>query len=166
VEEKGRDLSLAGVMFTLAEGWTKDKPASMMRAAQYRLPGPGGDAEMVFFYFGSGQGGDAKANIDRWVGQFSPETATTATQGMEVAHLEQDTLKLALVRTSGTYKVGAMGPMMPAQDPKPGYSLFGVVVEGGPEGSVFVKTTGPKATVDAQSKALEAFARSIRKAAK
>ena len=163
VTESGRDISLAGVTFTLGEGWVKDTPASSMRAAQYKLPGAD-DAELVVFYFGPGQGGDAKSNIERWVGQFKPETDTTTSLPMDVANLEQNGLKVALVKTSGTYAGTSMGPMMPPQPPKPGFALFGLVVEGGPQGSLFIRATGPKAAMDAQAKALEAFARSARKA--
>jgi hypothetical protein len=167
VAESGRDISLAGVSFTLGEGWVKDKPSSSMRAAQYKLPGGAGaeGGELIVFYFGPGQGGDAQSNIDRWVGQFKPETDTTTTSlPMEVAHLEQDGLKVALVKTSGTYSPTSMGPMMPPQPPKPGFALFGLVIEGGPQGSLFIRAAGPKATMEAQAKALEAFARSARKA--
>ena len=164
LEESGNDVALVGVKFTRGEGWKKVQPASSMRAAQYELPGEAGAAEMVVFYFGPGQGGDAKSNIERWVGQFSSPESTTATLAMDVADMEKDGLKVALVKTQGTYTPTAMGPMMPAQDPRPDQALFGMVIEGGPEGSVFIRATGPKATMDAHAEALEAMAQSVRKA--
>ena len=59
-----------GVVWTAPPGWTVETPSSSMRRAQYRIAGPGGEAECVVFYFGPGQGGDAKANVARWAGQF------------------------------------------------------------------------------------------------
>src|SRR5712691_10543404 len=56
--------------WTLPSGWTEEAPSSSMRRAQYRIPGPGGPAECVVFYFGPGQGGDAKSNAARWASQF------------------------------------------------------------------------------------------------
>lgn len=164
LQEDGNDVALVGVKFTLGEGWKKVQPASSMRAAQYELPGEAGPGEMVVFYFGPGQGGDAKSNIERWVGQFSNPESTTGTLAMDVADMEKDGLKVALVKTQGTYTPTAMGPMMPAQDPRPDQALFGMVIEGGPEGSVFIRATGPKATMDTHMAALEAMAQSVRKA--
>src|SRR5262245_24285100 len=79
-------------------GWVAEKPSSEMRRAQYRVPGSGGDAECVVFYFGPGQGGDPAANVARWMSQFedpegAPKTRTLAADGMKVTAIE----------TSGTY---------------------------------------------------------------
>ena len=38
------------------------------------------------------------------------------------------------------------------------YALYGLIVEGGPAGTVFVRITGPKATVQAQQEQIETFA--------
>src|SRR6185369_2986306 len=42
--------------FKAPDGWTSEPPSSSMRAAQYRLPGESGDANLVVYYFGQGQG--------------------------------------------------------------------------------------------------------------
>jgi hypothetical protein len=68
---------------------------------------------------------------------------------------------VTLVRTEGTYNSGTMGGGDGTL--RPGYALFGLVVEGGPEGNIFVKVTGPRSTLQQQRKALEEFARSTRK---
>jgi len=160
----GNILQAAGLAFTVADDWKNVKPSSAMRVAQYELAGSGGPAEMAVFYFGRGQGGGIEDNIKRWAGQFTSDPSTTNTgAGHQVARLEKDNLRLALVKTEGTYNPGSMGPMGPADTgPKENYALFGLVVEGGPEGSLFVKVTGPKATLAEQDKALEAFAQSVR----
>jgi hypothetical protein len=54
------------VVWDVPEGWTAVPPASSMRKAQYRVPGPGGDGECIVFFFGVGQGGDPMANAVRW----------------------------------------------------------------------------------------------------
>ena len=162
--EDGTNVSLAGVKFTIGNDWKKVPTASKLRAAQYELPGPGGAGEAIVFYFGPGQGGDAKANIDRWVGQFKQSDETSPSQELNVATLDKDGMKVALVKTGGTYSPAAMGPMVPAGEPKADYALFGMVIEGGPKGSIFIRATGPKATIDAQTAALEALANSVAKA--
>ena len=162
----GNILQAAGLAFTVDEAWKNIKPSSAMRIAQYQLEGSGGPAEMAIFYFGQGQGGGIEDNIRRWAAQFTPEegdAATTDTSGFQVARLGKDNLRMALVKTNGTYDPGSMGPMgPPSSGPKPGYALFGLVVEGGPEGSLFIKVTGPKATMAEHDEALAAFAQSVR----
>ena len=51
-----------------------------------------------------------------------------------------------MVSLDGSYKSGGGRPMGGGGEVLPGYRLVGVVVEG-PQGSLFFKLTGPKATV-------------------
>ncbi|MGC8742070.1 MAG: hypothetical protein ACP5UB_11520 [Candidatus Sumerlaeaceae bacterium] len=155
-------LVASGVGFMIPDGWVPETPKTPMRLAQYRLPGSAGDAELSVFAFGPGQGGTPKANIERWVAQFRADEATTGSQPAEVAELETGGLRLYLVKTWGTYTPTAMGMGGDSTEPLPNYALFGVVVEGGPEGLLFVKVTGPKPTLDAQAKQLESFVRSVK----
>ena len=156
----GNILQVAGIAFTVSDQWENIKPANPVRVAEYKLPGSAGPAEMAVFYFGKNQGGGMEDNIRRWAGQFS-DPGTTET-GAQVARLEHGKLRIALVKTQGTYDPGSMAPGMSGSGPKENYALFGLVVEGGPEGSVFVKVTGPQATIAEQDKALEAMAQSVR----
>jgi hypothetical protein len=158
----GNILQVAGLAFTVSEKWKNVKPESAIRVAEYELPGSGGPAQMAVFYFGKNQGGGIEDNIKRWAGQFTADPSTTSTGGAQVARVEKENLRLALVKTEGTYDPGSMGPMAPSSGPKPNSALFGLVVEGGPEGSVFIKVTGPKATLAEQDKDLEAMAQSVR----
>jgi hypothetical protein len=162
VMQGGNILQAAGLAFTVSEDWKNVKPSTSMRVAEYELGGSAGPAEMAVFYFGRNQGGGIEDNIRRWAGQFTPDSNTTQT-GAQVARVEKDDLRIAMVKTEGTYDPGSMGPMGPANTgPKPDYALFGVVVEGGPEGSLFIKVTGPKQTLAEQNEALETFAKSVR----
>jgi hypothetical protein len=156
----GNILQVAGLAFTVSETWENVKASNPVRVAEYRLNGSGGPAEMAVFYFGKNQGGGLEDNIRRWAGQFS-DTSTTS-PGAQVARIERDGLRIALVKTEGTYNPGSMGPMAPQQGPKENFALFGLVVEGGPEGSVFIKVTGPKATLAEQDADLEKMAQSVR----
>ncbi|MGI8905820.1 MAG: hypothetical protein ACR2IE_04935 [Candidatus Sumerlaeaceae bacterium] len=160
----GNKLQVAGIAFTVPEGWKSVKPASGFRVAQYELAGKSGFAELAVFYFGPGQGGSVEDNVKRWAGQFKSDDPTTTTVPVDVAQVSNGDLSLALVRTSGTFDPGSMGPAMGAPAaPKPKYGLLGLVVVGGPEGPVFIKATGPKGTVDEQAQNFETFARSSKK---
>lgn len=146
-----------GVTWVASSSWKEQAPRPM-RAATYTVPAAPGDAEAGecgVYFFGKGQGGDAEANIARWVGQFeggsSPKRATKSVSGMTVQ----------IVEISGTY-LAPSGPMMQSQGKKPGYSLVGAIVPA-PEGSVFFKLTGPSKTVAAARAAFDALIASIKK---
>ncbi len=148
-----------GLRWEVPQGWTSQPPSSSMRKAQYLVPGPGGDAECVVFYFGPGQGGDAAGNAERWAGQFmgadGKPVTSPKTKSFEVAGL-----KLLTVEVNGTY-VGGMGSQA---GEKPGYMLLGAVADG-PDANWFFKLTGPQKTVSAQRAAFEALVRSLKKGA-
>ena len=63
--ESGGQTTARGLTWTPPSDWVAETPSSSMRRAQYRIAGPGGPAECAVFYFGPGQGGDAKANAAR-----------------------------------------------------------------------------------------------------
>ena len=121
------------------------------------MPGSGGDAELVVFYFGPGQGGDPQANAQRWASQFvdaQGAPATPRTRGGNVAGMD-----VLYVEAEGNYQQGAMtgGPV----EQKGGHALLAAVVEG-PDSNWFFKLTGPKATVEAQRAAFESLIGSLR----
>jgi len=136
--------AIAGITWVVPQGWTT-MPARQMRVATYAAPPEEGDeegGECAVFFFGSGQGGDTDANIDRWVGQFEnagkPARSTKEVNGLNVT----------MVQIAGAYLAPA-GPMMQSQGKKENYRLLGAIVEA-PEGSVFFKFTGPAKTIAAR----------------
>lgn len=145
----GDGVSIAGVTIDVPAGW-EDLGPDGMRQAQFRLAAVDGDteaAEVNVFYFGPASGGGVEANLQRWIGQIQdgtePERATFTADGMN-GHI---------VSLDGAYKAGGMRPMGGDGEVKPGYRLVGVVLEG-PQGSVFYKLTGPKATATAMEQDL------------
>jgi hypothetical protein len=128
-----------------------------MRKAQFKVPGKGGDAECVVFYFGPGQGGDAASNVQRWAGQFTasdgkPATATTrkSTAGsVEILHVE----------VTGTYGGGQMMGSAPVP-PTPDAMLLGAIAQG-PDANWFFKLTGPRETVEGARKDFEGMLASL-----
>ncbi len=155
-----RDTGAATLAWTVPEGWTELTPSSAMRKAQYRVPGPGGDAECVVFYFGPGQGGDAGANARRWVGQFNAPDGGPAGSAAKVTERDVGGIGVTLVEVSGTY-VGGMGPAMGGGEPRPGQMLLGAIAPG-PGANWFFKLLGPEETVDASRDAFLALIDSLR----
>ena len=154
--------SLAGVRAPAAEPpatfkvseFTFSRPASWewvevfvpMRKAQLKVTDPKTKnfADVIFFYFGPGDGGGVKANVNRWFGQFKEPRDKIK------AKTEETTIgnhKVTYVEAEGTYQSGMPGGTM---TPKPNYALTGAIIES-PQGSVFVRMTGPQDLVKASS---------------
>ena len=58
-----------------------------MRKAQIAVQGKDGGkpAEIIFYHFGAGQGGDTQSNVTRWVGQFSEKTTPEKIESKDAA---------------------------------------------------------------------------------
>jgi len=149
-------LVAGGIRFDVPEGWVSEQPASSMRAAQFRLAGDAGPVELAVF---PGIGGGVQANIDRWVAQFSDPANPDGKAQSRTETFEQAGLKVTIVRASGTLAPTQMTPNAPTT-PQEGAGLYGIIVEGGPAGVLFIKGTGPAATIEAHAEALAKFARS------
>jgi hypothetical protein len=140
-------------------GWVEETPRSMMRRAQYRVPGEGGDGECVVYYFGPGQGGDPQSNAARWAGQFSQPDGSSSLEAMSVSRLDDGTLPIQLVEIRGTYDGGMTMTDAPAES-RSGHMLLGGIAMAA-DAPWFFKFTGPEATVNAQRRAFEEMLESL-----
>jgi hypothetical protein len=156
----GGGTGATGVRWTVPKGWIAETPASAMRRAQYRVAGPGGDAECVVFYFGPGQGGDPRSNAARWASQFRLADGNDGQSAMRTRELRGAALRVLVVEVGGTY-VGGMGT---EAGEKPGYALLGAIAQG-PDANWFFKLTGPSSTVEAQRGVFEDLLRSLKQGA-
>jgi hypothetical protein len=130
-----------------------------MRRAQYRIPGSAGVAECVVFYFGPGQGGDARANAARWASQFHRADGGPVGDALKTRETKVGDIPVLLVEVTGTY-AGGMGSG-PAGPERPNYMLLGAIAQG-PDANWFFRATGPRATLEAQRAAFDGLVRSIR----
>jgi hypothetical protein len=145
--------------WTVPAGWTTETPSSSMRRAQYRIPGPGGPAECVVFYFGPGQGGDARANAERWGSQFRRADGAPVGNALKISETKVGDIHVTRVEVSGTY-VGGMGGG-PAGASQANSELLGAIAEG-PDAPWFFRAIGPRATVDANRAAFDAMIHSLK----
>ena len=154
-----RTIEFLGLKSELPAGWDEEAPSSSMRLAQFRVPGSdtGGDANLILYYFGEGQGGSAEANIARWRSQFSmpgggvvePDIETMTVDGMPVTLVE---LRGDYARSVGMGQAGAA---------EPDQILLATIVET-PRGNVYVQLHGPAATVSSQRDPYLGFIRGIK----
>ncbi|HMJ90979.1 MAG TPA: hypothetical protein VK530_14245 [Candidatus Acidoferrum sp.] len=130
---------VGGFTFKRPAKWESVQPASTMRKAQLRVPGPkqSESADVIFFHFGPGDGGGTQANIDRWFMQFKDAKDKKSTGTKVGKH------KVIYVSTHGTYSGGMPGQPAAAL---PDYALLGAIIEK-ETGNVFIKMTGPAEVV-------------------
>jgi len=155
-----QDAVASRLAWEIPQDWSVEQPATRMRIAQYRVPGPAGDGECIVFYFGPGQGGDAMANARRWAGQFTQPDGSSSLDRMEVSSLDSAAVAVELVEVSGTYDGGMTMTAQPAER-REDFMLLGAIAQG-PDGPWFFKLTGPEATIRAQQEAFVGMMRSIR----
>jgi hypothetical protein len=143
---------------TVPVGWVTAATTSPMRLAQYTIPGRGGavGAEVVVYFFGSGQGGDVAANLARWKSQFSNPRGTPVYEN--VVHEKNTPFPITIAEYRGTYARGIGAGN--AEGAKPGQSLIAAIAET-PEGTLFFQLFGATANVTAQRATLIRFVRSM-----
>ncbi len=155
----GSGTGQSGLVWTTPDGWIAETPSSAMRRAQYRVPGPGGDGELVVFYFGPGQGGDAMSNAVRWANQFSQPDGRTPQEAMKTEQIQVGGIPVMLTEITGTYS-GGMTMMGGASSELANHMLLGAIAEGG-DANWFFKLTGPAATLEAQRGAFRSLIESL-----
>jgi hypothetical protein len=148
-----------GVYWRAPDDWVKEAPANQMRKAQYRAPGPGGEAECVVYYFGPGMGGDADSNARRWALQFEQPDGRPSTEVMRLSELDGGRVPVRIVEVTGTYD-GGMAMTGAEKEKLTGYKLLGGIAQG-PDALWFFKFTGPQQTIDQQRDAFMAMLRSF-----
>ncbi len=152
----GLEVTLRGVTANLPDTWTEEQPSSSMRVAQFLAPGDDDDdaAGVVITHFGPQGAGDTESNIARWAGQVSNP------QGPPIrASWTQGALEIHTLRATGVFSAGMA---MSSDGPQAGWTLYGAIVNGGPEGPIYIKMTGPSVTVEANTQAFESMLVSLR----
>jgi len=142
----GSGTGVTGMAWNTPEGWVAETPSSAMRRAQYRVSGPGGDGECAVYYFGPGQGGDARANVARWAGQFTLADGRSGTEAAQIETLDVHGIPVTLVEVAGTYSGGMTMMGRPRGESRPNSMLLGAIAQGA-DANWFFKFTGPEATL-------------------
>jgi hypothetical protein len=132
-------------------------PKSSMRVAEYGLDGEPG-AELTVFYFGADQGGSIEANMTRWVGQFTQPDGSETKAKRDERMVKG--IPVALVEAKGNFSGGMAMPGAPAPSGQSDAMLLGAIAKG-PNGAVFFKFTGPRASLEKARPAFESLIESI-----
>lgn len=144
---------------TVPDGWTSRPASSRMRLAEFVLPSPSDKgAEVIVYFFGTGQGGSVDANLARWKGQFSNPNGVPVSDAVK-----RDTtglFPLTIAEYRGTYARG-IGMGSAAEAALPDHMLVAVVAET-PRGTLFFQLFGPRQAVEARRAAYLRFVRGLK----
>jgi hypothetical protein len=152
----GAVVELGGLKSAPPAEWKSVPASSPMRLKQFTVPGKDGDAELVVFFFGQGQGGDTQANLDRWKKQFEPPAGKTLEQVSKVSTVKLATSQATVLDVRGTYQWKA-SPMAPGPaEPRPNHRMLAAVLET-PKGNYYIKLVGPEKTVDKNKKGFDGW---------
>ena len=153
------DVADGGIKLTASRSWNKVKPRSNMLEAEFQIPKVDGDERDGRLTI-MGAGGSVKANIDRWIGQFSTSDGGPVT-GVEPKTITVAGQKVHLVDISGTFADSMGGPFGP-KTKRANYRMLGTIIETETKGKYFIKLYGPKATIDANADHFHALVKSMR----
>jgi hypothetical protein len=137
-------IDVGAISFVVPPKWEAQQPSSSMRRAQVSASGSAGPAELIVYFFGPKGAGTAKANIDRWIGQFSNPDGSPISDAKQTTS-KVSTFDVTQVEVTGQY-AGGMAAAGQPQAPQTGQRLMAAIVstEGGP---YYFKFLGPDATV-------------------
>lgn len=143
--------------FLLPFKWKAEDPSHPLRLVQIRIS-PGANAALGdgVLTISGGIGGSVEDNIARWVAQFSEIEGQATQQDLQVLGTP---LLVTEVIATGTLNTATPGG---APDLKPNWTLYGAIVQGVPEGTLFIKAIGPMETMKERRGAWEMFVRNLR----
>ena len=155
---------VATLTFTAPPTWVSKTPSSSMRLAEFTLPkvmGDSEDATVTVFFFGATQGGNAQANIDRWISQMAQPDGRPSTERAQTGKgVTTSGLKMTTVDVSGTY-VAEIAPGSAEHFNKTGFRQIAVYIDT-PGGPYFVKALGPVKTLAKWDATIAAFLKSVK----
>jgi hypothetical protein len=162
-KSKGTSVTLDGMTSTAPAAWVSEEPSNRMRFAQFKIAKAKGDkedAELVIF---KGLGGSAKANIDRWKGQFVPPNGKTLDDVAKVTEIKIGGQDATLLDVSGTFKFNPapFNPRSKTVD-RPNYRMLAIHFQG-PKDIYHIKLTGPAKTVEAAHKGFDEWIKGFKK---
>lgn len=156
-----KTIALADGKMTLVApaNWEKKQPKTNIVEYEFLAPAAEGDENGARVTV-MGAGGGVKANVDRWIGQFSqPDGSATSEKTFQDKTTVGDA-EVIVVDISGTYK-DQMGPFAPAVS-REKYRMIAGIVSTKDNGDYFIKMYGPAKTVEAQEEAFKKMMKELK----
>lgn len=158
------DIKMDGMASKTPKAWVSEEPTNKMRFAQFSIPKAQGDGENGELIIFKGISGSAKANIDRWKGQFKAPKGKTLDDVAKLTEIKIGGSEASMLDVSGTYMYNPQ-PFNPKSktEAREGYRMIAIHFEG-PKEIYHIKLTGPAKTIDAAKKDFDAWLAGFKKA--
>jgi hypothetical protein len=152
---KGTVVEIDGLKSAVPTDWKQEKATSKNRTHHFRIPHVAddkADAELIIFFFGTGSGGSADANVKRWKGMFIPPEGKEIDDVSKVENFKIGKVDVTYLDVQGTYKFKERPDPRLKEELRPDHRMLGVVFES-PNGPYFIRLVGPIKTVTENQKA-------------
>ena len=164
-EDKGTLVGIDGQSSRTPADWKEVEANLPNRYKQFTLPkaaGDSADAELIIYFFGTGQGGSADANVKRWKGQFQPPEGKKIDDVSKLEEFKVGNTPVTYLDIQGTYLFKAR-PFDPNEKPqlRPNYHMIGVIFESA-KGPYFIKVVGPEKTVTQHKKGFDEWLKNFK----
>ena len=160
-QKLGKPIQLANGYFQLTppSGWLVKKPATRIVQYEYAVPkvkDDPADGRITIM----GAGGSVKANVDRWIGQFSQTDGTATRDRAKITKKELAGQVVHSVDIAGSFADKPRGPFGPSIQ-REKYRMLGAIVVSKNKGQYFVKMYGPAKTIAAAAPSFHKFIESL-----
>lgn len=161
-DDKTISLSDGKATLVAPASWEKKTPKSNIVEYEFAAPAAEGDEAGARITI-MGAGGGVKANVDRWIGQFSqPDGSATSEKTFQDKSTVGDA-EVTIVDISGTYKDQAGGPFAPGPAvQRENYRMIAGILSVKDGGDHYIKMYGPKKTVEAQAEAFKKMMKEVK----
>jgi hypothetical protein len=163
VAAAGTPVTIDGLTSTAPASW-KEQPPKPMRFKQFTVPHAAGDqhdGEVVIFFFGPGQGGDATANLNRWKAMFVPPEGKKIDDVSKIETIKVNGIEVTILDVHGSYK-WKPSMMSPEEELRPNHRMLSVIFAS-PQGPYFIRFVGPEKTVEKNKKDFDKWLRGFKK---
>ncbi len=145
---------------TLTKGTSKPLAKKQEKQAVPKQPEDNSPLELVIYFFGASQPEDIATNIQAWQEEIESSPLLVNRPPPTIIERKIATLNTYEINLHGQFKIHSSYPSMPAI-PLPNYQLIGFIIER-PAGNLYLRLTGPSASVDRFKKTWNEFINSIR----
>lgn len=163
VAAAGVPITIDGYKSTAPASW-KELPPKPMRMKSFTIPKTTGDqhdAEVVIFFFGPGQGGDAQANLDRWKSMFVPPAGKKIDETSKVETIKVSGVETTILDVRGSYK-WKPSMMSPQEELRANHRMLAVIFAS-PQGPYYIRFVGPEKTIEKNKKDFDRWLRGFKK---
>jgi len=140
---------------TVPAGWSKIKPTNNIIEAEFKIAAVEGDDDSGRLTMMAASGG-AKANIDRWYGQFKQADGSSTKDAAKVSEMDVNDLKVHVVDIKGDYT-----PPFSAKGKSENYRMLAAIIEVG-KGEIYLKLIGPAKTIGENEKKFKEMVESVK----